>query len=209
MGMVFRLLMSVCFFLLLSCGSDDSLSEDVDFNITPKRPNVIESDIVTLKPNQYFLKNTDDGASESTFTGPWFRFSFSLKNGSEKVLHVLSVIVTATLSSGEEKREVFSPSEWTRCGSDEFDTGIYVPNSTGPDFASCDFDYDTNNVKGIQPGETFNLSDEQEKLLVSGLPQDPDGAFVYSVEVKAVGFFGSEDDPSNFSKTITFSTEGL
>lgn len=164
-----KLLLLFFAFSLAQCAQSKSDSSDVKLEFTPDNPVVIKAPI-TLNPG------TND---ELEVEAPWFKYSFKVQNGSDKIVTIQSL--------------TFKVTGFTTSG------GL-----VSADFTLDPGDYDLTFLLEVpaNDSEVFPAT-----IYLGGLPADVSNA-IYTVEVEVQGWFGQPEDPiSRLEKKVYFITK--
>ena len=167
---------------LLAACSEEGSSQDVDIILEIEKPIVSKSKYTFFRP---------DG-DEVNVSGPWFEFTYTITNGSDKPLTVVDWEAKVTARDGDTTTE----------------------KTYTPDFG--DFDATRTRINQSPITKNGGTFDEPADWYIDSLPELDSAR--YRVEITFSGYFETEDDPDTddvneggkvaerFEKTIQFST---
>jgi len=195
-NLAIRALVGALALTTLACGKKGK-AENAKLKINPTKPIVITGDIKI------------GGADGTTVTGPWYKFTVKMENGTDETITIVSVIAEATGSDGGTFKTVentFDPSmgdystEFYECFYRSF--GEFKPKKEAPnDPDSLHFPSTDNNNTNCRSGTVTFYSSGNPKSEISK-------NYRYNGKLKIIGWFGTYDDPTDrFEKTVYFSTQ--
>ncbi|MCB9072975.1 MAG: hypothetical protein H6623_05070 [Bdellovibrionaceae bacterium] len=181
-----RIMLSFLFFVFISSCAQKGLESDVNFVLTPEKPQIIPVTITFQKPTGEYDGNNNAILEDVTLTGPWFEWTFTTKNhSSNKTVTItgVDVLIVADTRDGKtvEFKQQFGPSD--------------VAGAT-----------ETNRTYMLEVPAGYQS--ETSTLYVQGLPTLKD---VYSLrfhgKMTFYGWQGTSTSPEKiFQKTIYFGT---
>lgn len=176
---------------LTSCGGGKGESANVDFQLVPQQPIVINAPLANPITGQ-------------TMTPPWFKFALSVSNNSSQKLTIvaLNILVSGIVGGSVVNNQValdpsilnYSTAAGTNCVYTAFTT--IDPHKTA-----------TLDAAGSSSCNTYS----PVTFYVSGNPIDntiTNPSFHYSVSIQPLGWFGTNTNPTDrFTRTYYFSTQ--
>ena len=178
--------------VLAHCGGKKSESGKVTFEMVPDKPIVITADTTV---NQIAIPK------------PWFKFSVNVTNGSEKPVTIVAMTAIITAPGA------FDTTGWAEDPASQAQTLSTGTSSAIVSSVSCTYTtYGTwgpNEVKPIglpSPVDACNIP--SHPFYIGGLKDSSNGSYRYKVQLKPIGWFGTETAPTDrFDGSVTFYTQ--
>lgn len=167
------------------CGEVGGLSADVDFSAVPDKPVVIDADL-TL----------DEGTDfERTVNGPWFIVGFTIVNGSDKEMWVVTTKfeITTKLANGVTTVYTHQIDASVTCSGIEGASRAYqVRLAPGDTFTGLDSQPTDDGLSLVQcDAGDYDSPVTRERWYIDDLPANDGG--IYNVKAELVGFFIDTD----------------
>lgn len=173
-------LILVAAWLSVQC-SKESDAAKVKLELVPKRPIVIDADF-TYTDDKGTAATDDD--EEVTVKGPWFNMSYTATNDTDRTVTIVTLKITAKGYSSAGALVTFTY---------DLDPG--------------DLDPEQSFLMEIGPGASFNGVTSGHSWFVDGLPDSSQvKSFIFSLEIEAVGWFGTSDNPEKSFRRTIFAT---
>jgi hypothetical protein len=166
---------------LVQCGKEDADTAKVDFTSNPEKPIVIGADF------SYSSLPLDSQGNPTVYkvTGPWFKFSYTIKNDSDQQVTIAAIKFTITTDDP-------TATDYTST----IEPGSLVVNNNSD--TSDDQPY-------LITVDAHDSKTTDTLWYIGGLPANT--SLIYSVQAKAEGWFGTPDNPTkSFKKTLIFTT---
>ncbi len=158
--------------------SEDPLNKNVDFAIAPKNPIVIDADYT-------YTRTVGDEVREITVGGPWFQFSYTITNNSDRTLVLASVAYTVEATAK--------------------DGGELVSSTGNIDPGELDVDPAQTVLARVPPGGSYGFTPSEKNLATWVIHSLPDLEIVrslaYKVKFEGIGWFEDAETGSP-SKTM-------
>ena len=168
-----------CVTYVAQCGEEDALSKDVKLTLVPEDPIVVNADI-TLRPGT---------ESEQTIPGPWFLFRYSIFNGSDRELSLVTYIFKISgIRNGARFIEEASIDPSSACTDPDNNLRAFL--AIVPAGATASGAVETSPMVGNCNPRILEVPPDYEGWYIA-LPE-ADNTF-YSIDVEAAGWFENAD----------------
>jgi len=169
-----KILVLVFIFLTTVQCAEDPLNKNVEFDILPNNPIVIDADYT-------YTRQIGDETKEITVKGPWFLFSYTIKNNSDRVVTLASIRYTVEAISK---------------------TGNTIVSKGGSlDPGELEGDPTPTVLARVPPGGTYGIDDGERtsaRWIIHTLPEkDTVRSLAFKVKFEAIGWFEEEGSSSD------------